>query len=156
MGRGSDNSGSGGGFTGEIWEFQCCKDLIIPAGYSKESMFLPRSFSYEWHADYCHRRFPGVPVNPYRMVDEWKFDDLSHASHILFMNGLRDGWSTSSILQTSNPNLAVINMPNGAHHSDLTQVWPNPLDTPDVVRAQKEAKKILRGWLDELHGYEIN
>merc|ERR1712070_1011568 len=78
--RGSDNSGSGGGFTGEIWEFQCCKDLIIPAGYSKESMFLPRSFSYEWHADYCHRRFPGVPVDPYRMVDEWKFDDLSHAS----------------------------------------------------------------------------
>jgi pimeloyl-ACP methyl ester carboxylesterase len=82
--RGADNSGSGGGFTGEIWEFQCCKDLIIRASYSEQSMFLPQPFEYAWLSKHCHERFEGVPVEPFRMVSEWKFNDLSQASRILF------------------------------------------------------------------------
>lgn len=140
---------------GEIWEFQCCKDLIIRAGYSPESMFLPRPFDYGWHTDHCHERFPGVPVEPYRMVDQWKFDDLSHTSHILFTNGLNDGWSTSSILETDNPNLAVLNFPNGAHHSDLAHVWPREDETDDIVACHEEAKVILGRWLDEISSQQI-
>lgn len=82
--RGADNSGTGGGFTGEIWEFQCCKDLIIRASYSDQSMFLPQPFEYAWLNNHCHERFEGVSVEPFRMVSEWKFNDLSHASRILF------------------------------------------------------------------------
>merc|ERR1711967_123801 len=84
--RGSDNSGTGGGHVGEIWEFQCCKDLVIPAGYSNSSMFLPRPFSYEWHERHCLERFPGMKVDPFRMNNEWKFDDLlwTNTSRIVF------------------------------------------------------------------------
>jgi pimeloyl-ACP methyl ester carboxylesterase len=82
--RGADNSGTGGGFTGEIWEFQCCKDLIIRASYSEQSMFLPQPFEYAWLSKHCHERFEGVPMEPFRMVSEWKFNDLSQASRILF------------------------------------------------------------------------
>lgn len=152
--RGSDNSGTGGGFTGEIWEFQCCKDLVIGTGYSEESMFIPRPFSYKWHAKHCHERFPGVPVDPYRMVNQWHFDDLSHASRILFTNGLNDGWSTSSITETDNPNLAVINFPNGAHHSELSQTYPNPRDTPDIVAGYTKATKVLGDWLNEIYAVQ--
>lgn len=42
--RSSDSSGSGGGFTGEIWEFQCCKDLVPRTAYSEESMFITRPY----------------------------------------------------------------------------------------------------------------
>lgn len=150
--RGSDNSGTGGGFTGEIWEFQCCKDLVIGTGYSEESMFIPRHFSYKWHEKHCHERFgPEVPVGPWRMVDQWGFNDLSHSSHILFTNGLNDGWSTSSITETDNPNLAVINFPNGAHHSEFSQTYPNPRDTEDIIAGYKTATKILGDWLDEIY-----
>lgn len=148
--RGSDNSGSGGGYTGEVWEFQCCQDLIIRAGYSPESMFLPRHFSYDWHEQHCHERFPGVRVEPFRMVNQWHFDDLSTTTRILFTNGLRDGWSTGSILETENPHLAIINMPNGAHHSDLRMTWPDARDTPDVVACHEEATETLQAWLQAI------
>ena len=85
------------------------------------------------------------------MVDQWGFNDLSHSSHILFTNGLNDGWSTSSITETDNPNLAVINFPNGAHHSEFSQAYPNPKDTEDIVEGYKTATKIIGEWLDEIY-----
>ncbi|KAL3928964.1 MAG: hypothetical protein SGBAC_012414 [Bacillariaceae sp.] len=152
--RSADSSGSGDGFIGFIWEFQCCTDLIVRASYSPESMFIPRPYSAEWLEGHCQARFEGSTMKPYGMVNEWGYDDLSQSSRILFTNGLRDGWSTSSILETDNPNLAVINLPNGAHHSDLTMHWPNDNDTDDVVEGHEQAIVILRGWLDEIKAAE--
>lgn len=148
--RGSDNSGTGGGETGQAWEFQCCKDLIVRAGYSEESMFIPRPFSYEWHKEHCKRRFPGVPVEPFRMAMEWMFNDLSESSRIIFGNGLHDGWSTSSIISSDNPNIAVLNFPNGAHHSEFRAMYPDPIDTADIIQGHEDAKRILGRWLDEI------
>ncbi|CAJ1951880.1 unnamed protein product [Cylindrotheca closterium] len=148
--RGADSSGTGGGFTGEIWEFQCCKDLIIRASASVKSMFLPQPFQYAWLSAHCHERFEGVPMEPFRMVSEWRFNDLSHASRILFTNGMKDGWSTSSILQNTNPNIAIFNFPNGAHHSDLGNSWPSSDDTDDIVQGHRDATITLRQWLDEI------
>lgn len=82
--RGSDNSGTGGGLAGEMWDFQCCQDLVVAAGYSEQSMSLPRAFDYEWHKHHCHKRIPSLVVGPYRLIREWGFDDLSRASRILF------------------------------------------------------------------------
>ena len=160
--RGSDNSGTGGGHVGEIWEFQCCKDLIIRAGYSEESMFLPRHFSYEWHNQHCEERFPGIQVDPYRMSNEWGFDDLTRTSKIIFANGMRDGWSTSSITNKTladkeYDNIHIINFPNGAHHSELKMgIYPNPTDTPDIVHGYKEATDVLTLWLDEIYTLQID
>lgn len=148
--RGSDNSGTGNGLVGEMWEFQCCKDLIVRSGYSEESMFIPRHFSYEWHKEHCHERFPGVRVQPFRMAMQWGFNDLSRASRLLFANGLHDGWSTSSILKEDNPNIFIINFPNGAHHSELRRHYPDPEDTEDIVAGYETIKKTLGGWLDEI------
>lgn len=152
--RGSDNSGTGGGFTGEMWEFQCCKDLIIRAGYSEESMFIPRHFSYDWHKEHCHERFPGVPVEPFRMAQQWEFNDLSGVTHLLFANGLNDGWSTSSIVKSDNPNIEVINFPNGAHHSELRRHYPDPNDTEDIKAGFETVKDILNTWLDEIYAQQ--
>ena len=153
--RGSDNSGSGGGLMGRIWEFQCCKDLIVKAGYSEESMFLPRPFSYEWHEENCLRRFPGMTVDPYRLNDEWGFSDLSNTSRIFFANGMKDGWSAASVTEISaaeeQHEIAVINFPNGAHHSELKGgLYPNPNETSDILDGYQSVTEILAGWLEEI------
>ena len=159
--RGSDNSGTGGGHIGEIWEFQCCKDLIIRAGYSERSMFLPRHFSYEWHENHCKARFPGILVEPYRMNQQWGFEDLTKTSRIVFSNGLNDGWSTSSITNATEMasakynEISVLNFPNGAHHSELKAgVYPNPNDTPDILEGYEQATMVLSSWLDEIYALQ--
>jgi len=162
--RGSDNSGTGGGHAGEIWEFQCCKDLIVRAGYSERSMFLPRHFSYEWHENHCKARFPGIIVEPYRMNQQWGFDHLTKdkTSHIVFTNGMNDGWSTSSITNTTEmadaskyDEIVVFDFPNGAHHSDLKAgVYPNPNDTADILEGYQQTNKILSAWLNEIYSLQ--
>uniref|UniRef100_A0A7S3P928 Uncharacterized protein n=1 Tax=Amphora coffeiformis TaxID=265554 RepID=A0A7S3P928_9STRA len=77
--RASDMSRTGGDFIGEISDFQCCKDLVVGAGYSERSMFLQRPFDCDWHRRHCHKRFEGVPLESFRMVDQWCFNDLSQA-----------------------------------------------------------------------------
>jgi hypothetical protein len=114
-------------------------------------MFIPRPFSYDWHKEHCKERFPGVPVEPFRMAMEWMLNDLSQASRILFANGLNDGWSTSSVLYTQNPQLAVLNFPNGAHHSELRTHYPDPEDTPDIKEGHEAVKRILGSWLNETY-----
>ena len=159
--RGSDNSGTGGGHVGEIWEFQCCKDLIVRAGYSERSMFLPRPFSYEWHEEHCRARFPGIVVEPYRMNQQWHFgNNLTATSRIVFANGLNDGWETSSMTNATElegpgyKELRVLNFPNGAHHSDLSHTYPNPNETADILEGYDEATAILSGWLDEIRAVQ--
>lgn len=153
--RGSDNSGSGGGLMGRIWEFQCCKDLIVKAGYSEESMFLPRPFSYEWHKENCLRRFPGMTIDPYRLKNEWGFSNLGKTTRIVFANGMKDGWSAASVTEVSTDEakheVSVINFPNGAHHSELKSgPYPNPNETRDILDGYQRVTEILSGWLDEI------
>ena len=53
-------------------------------------------------------------------------------------------------MESDNPNIAIINLPNGAHHSDLSMYWPRDDDTEDVVEGHKQATVILQGWLDDI------
>ena len=138
-------------------------------------MFLPRTFSYDWHKQHCLERFPGIEIDPFRMNNEWKFDNLlyKNTSRIVFANGLRDGWSTSSITNISsdgdsngsnstlpynlNTQIHVMNFPNGAHHSELKAgLYPNPSDTPDILHGYEEATHVLSTWLDEIYSLQQN
>ena len=73
------------------------------------------------------------------------------ASKILFTNGLNDGWSAGGFkadLDVSK-DLLVVNMVNGAHHSDLSHQPPGPQDTRDVVEARANATRVLERWIRE-------
>ncbi|GAX29234.1 dipeptidyl-peptidase II [Fistulifera solaris] len=149
---GSDWSGSGGGKTGEIWEFQCCKDLIIRSGYSNTSMFIPREWTYEWHDEHCRQRFPGITLNSFRLEQKWHFDQLAGASRIVFTNGMNDGWSAAgSFLEDVNDSVVAITIADGAHHSDLGGKYPDEKDTDAVKEAQVQVMSILEQWLEEIY-----
>ena len=155
---GADWSGMGEGEVANAWEFQCCRDLIIRTGFGPDSMFLPRPFDLEWLDEHCQSRFQ-VDPEPYRMRDEWHFDDLigNGASHILFVNGLNDGWSPMSYQEDLSDTVVALNIPSGAHHSELNHVWQYQScgtkpgqECDDVIQAQKDIPVILQGWIDQV------
>ena len=117
-------------------------------------MFPPRPWSPAWLRAHCEDRF-GVAPTPNRLVDEWGFTAAGlraqGASRILFTNGLNDGWSAGSITADVDPgrDLLALNMPNGAHHSDLSHDVPSAADTPDVVSVRARAATIVERWIAE-------
>ena len=95
----------------------------------------------------------GVRPQPRALADAWGFDELGSAgltSRIIFTNGINDGWSVGSIVKNISDSLVAINMPNGAHHSDLSHSPPSPDDTPDITAGRAQAAELLSTWLDEV------
>ena len=151
----ADWTGCGPGITGQRWEFQICKDLIMATGFGAHTMFYPpRNWTLEWLTGHCQARFGITPV-PGRLNDMWHFDDLSdpdRASHILFVNGQNDGWIVGSFTTPPNPLIEIVTIPHGAHHTELGNKYPRPDDTPDVVEAQTKIEQIIGGWLADIRG----
>lgn len=149
---GGDWSGVGFGTSGESWDFQTCTLLVEQIGFSPSSMFPPRNWTLDWMTEHCQSRF-GVTPQPYKLVKEWRFDDLAgatNASHIIFTNGLNDGWSVGGIQTNLSDTLLALNFENGAHHSDLSGKGPSDRDTPDIQEGFKTIRTILADWLNEL------
>jgi len=145
---GSDWSGVGPGYDGYMFDFHCCSTLTPAVGFSHNSMFPYRKWTLEWLTEHCVSRFDLVP-DPYKLVKEFKFDDLvgQGASRILFTNGMNDLWSQGSYLESLSDSILAVNIPNGAHHSDLNHLEDA---TPDLVDAHRKIHKILKDWLDEM------
>jgi hypothetical protein len=148
-----DWSGVGTGANGLAWDYQTCTLLVERiATNNVTDMFPPRNSTLEWLEQHCLSRF-GVTPQPHALVDLWGFDRLQDVtSRIIFTNGLNDGWSAGSVLTNLSDSLIAINMPNGAHHSDLSHSLPGPQDTPDVTAGRAQAAGLLSGWLAEIRG----
>jgi hypothetical protein len=148
-----DWSGVGTGASGDSWDFQTCTLLVEAIGFGNSSMFPPRSWSVEWLERHCQERFHGAAPDPLQLVRRWGFDDLAAAgaSHILFTNGLVDGWSVSGVANNLSDTLISINFPRGAHHSDLS--YYHGLDddaTDDIRQGRDQIQTILADWLASL------
>jgi len=144
-----DWSGVGTGDDGANWDFQTSTLLVESIGTNGVTdMFLPREWSLKWLSEHSRVRFNATP-SPLMLAGLWGFGDLDKidANHIIFTNGLNDGWSVGGVMKE---NLAkeihVLNMPNGAHQSDLLHsIIPN--DTPDVKATRAAIIKILEKWI---------
>ena len=135
-----------------MWDYETCTLLIEPIGVNgKTDPFPPRPWSLGWMTKHCQSRF-GVTPQPHLLATKWGFGHLEKAgaSRIVFTNGMNDGWSAGGVTKSLSPTLIAVNIPDGAHHSDLSHSMPGPADTPDVVEARKKVKGILGGWLSEL------
>jgi pimeloyl-ACP methyl ester carboxylesterase len=152
---GGDWSGVGFGSSGESWDFQTCTLLVERIGFSStESMFPARNWTMEWMTEHCQSRFHVTP-EPLKLVNEWHFDDLANAanaSHILFTNGLNDGWSVGGIMSNLSETLLALNFENGAHHSDLSGTGPSDRDTLDIQQGFLHIRDLFSDWLHDLPG----
>jgi len=149
----SDWSGSGGGNDGKMWDFQLCTTLVDQIGFSEESMFPARLWTYEELTRYCQLRYGKELIpQPLALVRNLGFDDLvgNDVSRILFTNGMQDMWSGGSYLEDLSDSILALNFENGAHHSDLSHVGPSENDTEDIREGFVKITSILEGWLDEI------
>lgn len=144
----SDWSGVGSGPEGYYWDFQSCQ-LIPECGFSAQSMFPPRRWTLDWVTKHCMDRFSWKP-DPGALERTFGFDDRSDVTHLLMTNGIVDGWSIASVMVQDSPGIRVVNMKEGAHHSDLSHTGPTPRDTSDVVAAFAEIRAIIKDWLDDI------
>ena len=136
-----------------MWDFQLCTTVVDPIGFSSESMFPKRRWTYTALTDYCQKRYgKEVTPRPHALVDDMGFDDLvgNGASRILFTNGLQDMWSGGSYLENVSDSILALNFENGAHHSDLSHVGPSEKDTDDIRLGFVQITNILAKWLDEI------
>ena len=148
---GGDWSGVGTGANGLSWDYETCTLLVERIGTNNVTdMFPERESSLEWLEKHCKSRF-GVVPQPHRLADLWGFGHLQDlTSRIIFTNGMNDGWSAGSVNANLSSTLIAINMPNGAHHSDLSHDPPGPNDTPDITAGRAQAVRLLSNWLDEI------
>jgi pimeloyl-ACP methyl ester carboxylesterase len=155
---GGDWSGDGTGLDGSSWDFETCTLLVEAIGMNNVSdMFLPREWSYDWLSQHCMDRF-GVVPQPRALADMWGFDEdvlPSITSHIIFTSGLNDGWSAGGIVRNLSNTILAFNMPNGAHHSDLSHLWPSSSDTQDVYTTRNIVADLIAQWLEEITEKEI-
>jgi len=150
----ADWSGVGVGSDGESWDYQTCTMLVEAIGTNNVTdAFPPRPWSSTWLEAHCRARF-GVAPRPTELADAWGFAPErlvgAGASRIIFTNGLNDGWSVGSVTSSPSSSLIALNMPNGAHHSDLSHEAPSPADTPDVVAVRAKGLALIQHWLANL------
>ena len=149
-----DWSGVGVGYDGESWDYETCTFLVEAIGTNNATDFFPpRPWSRSWLYTHCTGRFSVTPA-PHALADAWGFGASqlvrAGASRIIFTNGLNDGWSVGSITTSPSKMLPVFNMPNGAHHSDLSHSPPSADDTPDVTAVRAKAAAVIAQWLSSL------
>ena len=148
-----DWSGVGTGDGGAAWDYETCTLLVEAIGMTNTTdMFLPRIWSLGWLRSHCQARFNVVPA-PLELVQLWGFDEAhlpAITSHIVFTNGLNDGWSVGGIQRNLSETVLAYNAPNGAHHSDLTHTWPSADDTPDITEMRESVAVTLEGWLADI------
>lgn len=112
-----------------MWDFQTSTLLVERIGTNNiTDMFPPRRWSLEWLENHSAFRFNAKP-QPYNLATLWGFSESSlvrtGASKIVFTNGLNDGWFVGGITKNLSSTLVVYNLPNGAHHSDLSHRMSN-------------------------------
>jgi lysosomal Pro-X carboxypeptidase len=119
-------------------------------------MFPKREWSLEWLNHHCEVRF-GVSPMPWKLVKKWQWDKLVEvgASHIIFTNGLKDGWSVSGIQENLSETLLALNFENGAHHSDLSGRGPSEDDTSDIRAGFLVIEQILAGWVKQVKASKL-
>lgn len=145
----SDWSGVADGPAGWMWDFLSCV-LIPECGMSSASMFPERPWTLEWFTNHCQRRF-GYTPSPPALEEQFHFTELTNVTHLLFTNGVNDGWSVASVMvKPPHSDIEVINFPNGAHHSDLRVAGPTDYDTPDIKAGHATIADLIGTWLDEV------
>ena len=150
-----DWSGCGTGGDGASWDFETCTHLVQQIGMSGVTdMMLPREWTFDWMNAHCASRFGGLVPRPYELAELWGLATErlpAVTSRVIFTNGLNDGWSAGGILVNLSSTLLAFNAPNGAHHSDLSHLWPDDVqNTPDVTAMQQSVAATIEAWLAEL------
>ena len=161
----SDMTGCGSGINGESWDYQACTEVIQPIGTNNITDMFPAIFSWNmtWMDEHCMSRFNNITNNKnikastrqhwleknFGLNPKYFYTKMKYiTSNIIFSNGLLDGWSAGGNKLNLSDTLIAINIPNGAHHSDMLP--SNVNDTNDIINARNTEKYYLTKWIKQI------
>ena len=132
-----------------MWDFQTCTYLVEFIGTNnKTDIFAPLHFTLDGLKAHCQKRF-GVTPQPDFPREHWGVDPAkleAETSHIIFVNGLRDGWSSGGIEKNVSDTIVAVNLASGAHHVELR--GHDACDAQDVIDGRRQIHGILAKWLE--------
>jgi hypothetical protein len=131
----------------DYWDVLCCY-LVPMIGKSNDTMWPASPYSLEKEVEACQRHF-GIVADPDYLEREFGISDLSQVNRLVLTNGYNDGWfPLSYTTDIPGSGVVVLNMENGAHHSDLTHQLQD--DTPDVELVHSQILELVAEWLQDL------
>uniref|UniRef100_A0A182YSG0 Lysosomal Pro-X carboxypeptidase n=1 Tax=Anopheles stephensi TaxID=30069 RepID=A0A182YSG0_ANOST len=142
----SSYDGSGIGDSG--WDFQACTEMVMPmCADGVHDMFPAQPWNLQSYSDKCFKKY-GVHPRPANALVNYggEFLDAS-ITNIVFSNGLMDPWSGGGVLRSSNSNIKIVLIPEGAHHIDLRA--SNANDPGSVTLARTVHVQNIQKWLAE-------
>ncbi|EQC34365.1 hypothetical protein SDRG_08136 [Saprolegnia diclina VS20] len=134
-----------------LWGYVWCSQMLPQESYfdtdGVHDMFWPRSLSFDQVAADCKARW-GVSPDP-----DWirtSYGDLETmlkaTSNIVFSNGGYDPWRSGGVLANPwNPSIAIVDIPEGAHHLDL--FFSHKDDPVSVRHARHIELDHIRQWI---------
>ncbi|KAF2074097.1 hypothetical protein CYY_004582 [Polysphondylium violaceum] len=126
------------------WTWQTC----IEYGYFQVGESPNQPFSSTITLDYflqqCTDIF-GPPGYQYQPAIDWIIADYGatdyQGSNVILPNGLVDPWHILGVLQTTNPNIQISIIPEGAHCSDLYP--PKPNDPASLIATRQKEVALI-------------
>lgn len=107
-------------------------------------MFPEVKWDLSKYSDDCFKKF-GVRPRGNAAVTTYGGYELSSASNIVFSNGLLDPWSGGGVLRSTNDQIQIVIIPDGAHHLDLRASHKD--DPESVIVARKIELAAVRRWI---------
>ncbi|XP_037815124.1 lysosomal Pro-X carboxypeptidase [Lucilia sericata] len=133
---------------GDAWDIQTCNQMVMPMCNTPDTMFRVKEWNFKKEAEKCVSKYHIEPkLND--ITIRYGGRNLRDTSNIIFSNGLLDPWSGGGVLQTDNPYIYIIIIPEGAHHLDLRS--SNHGDPASVVQARVHESAIIKKWIDDFH-----
>jgi lysosomal Pro-X carboxypeptidase len=136
------------------WDWQWCTEHVMPftQGTSKDMFFPYSGFDLKEATARCAQQWgAGAVPRPRwaKLAFGGKKGLASQLSNVVFSNGLLDPWSAGGVLSTRGfaPSVAVVAIPNGAHHVDL--MFSNEKDTADIKKARVEEVAHITKWVKQ-------
>ncbi|XP_043702725.1 lysosomal Pro-X carboxypeptidase-like [Telopea speciosissima] len=137
--------------TTDGWNWQTCSEIVIPIGISSsnETMFQPEPFNLISFIEDCKKKY-GVSPRPHWITTQFGGHDIIRVlkrfgSNIIFLNGLRDPYSSGGVFESISPSLVAVHTKNGSHCLDILNSSP---DDPEWLVEQRNTEiRIIARWL---------
>ena len=151
----SDVTGCGLDQDGLHWDWQACTEHVMLIG-SGDAMFPRLVGDYVRLEQYCQKRFAvrpaGFRTGSLIFPGESVKNIAAVTGKILFVNGQNDGWTAGCIRESTGRDLVVVEIEDGAHHSEMGADKVG--DTEEMKNVRKTISKIIGGFFSPKKGEE--
>ncbi|XP_010247711.1 PREDICTED: lysosomal Pro-X carboxypeptidase-like [Nelumbo nucifera] len=136
------------------WNWQRCSEMVMPIGRgSNDTMFQAAPFNLTNFKQRCKRLY-GISPRSNWITTQFGGHDIElvlkrFGGNIIFSNGLRDPYSSGSVLKNISDSLVAIYTTQGSHCMDILPELPD--DPKWLVMQRNQEIKIIGQWIKQYY-----